>query len=463
MRASTIVRVNFEFTRRRQWLRLAPIFLILTGACERTPAAQEWVEVDVQTDMQPGPERSTLNPAGTALGLHTILYVAINYNGLPSPVSVAELEQRSQAIHEKYDAVSCGQFGFRGINNPNAAGDVIELTIPETLALPCNGNTVMWAANEAMTAQGIDWEAYRHVAYYSKRGGQGECASGTFAQICGRYSNYGYGGAEFHELGHNLCFKHDGRPNDLAYSGDICEFGLDGPVDCFMRPYGGATPMGHMSYPFSSFNALQYLEAGWITPESVIDVGLEAPETHTIQSLGECGFGGQSTILKIPYDGPYGLKHYYVVYEPNLDEVWVHYGPRDDEPQPGHPYTLQVARLKVGQEYNDSFMGIRIVYEEAGAAGHQVRVDVPNVFKRGDVNGDGLVDIGDAAALLGYLYNSGPLGACLDAADINDSGRADIGDVVYLLNFLFKGGEAPPAPYLESGVDTTIDDILCEG
>jgi PKD repeat protein len=82
------------------------------------------------------------------------------------------------------------------------------------------------------------------------------------------------------------------------------------------------------------------------------------------------------------------------------------------------------------------------------------------VFRRGDANADGKVDISDAIAILGYLFGGGDGPACLDAADANDDGKVDISDAIYLLAHLFLGGPAPPAPGpIACGGDPTDDNL----
>jgi len=62
----------------------------------------------------------------------------------------------------------------------------------------------------------------------------------------------------------------------------------------------------------------------------------------------------------------------------------------------------------------------------------------------GDVNADGLVDIGDVVYLINYLYHGGPPPPDPWTADLNDcDGEIDIGDVVYLINYLYHGGPPP--------------------
>ena len=68
------------------------------------------------------------------------------------------------------------------------------------------------------------------------------------------------------------------------------------------------------------------------------------------------------------------------------------------------------------------------------------------LFRRGDADGSGKVDLTDAVIILGYLFQGGVAPTCLDALDTNDSGKIDLTDAVFLLAFLFQGGGNPPAP-----------------
>lgn len=77
--------------------------------------------------------------------------------------------------------------------------------------------------------------------------------------------------------------------------------------------------------------------------------------------------------------------------------------------------------------------------------------------RRGDVNGDTLVDISDPIALLAYLFQSGAPLPCDDAADVNDDGALSIADPVSILASLFGGG------VLLGGCaeDSTADALSC--
>jgi hypothetical protein len=90
-------------------------------------------------------------------------------------------------------------------------------------------------------------------------------------------------------------------------------------------------------------------------------------------------------------------------------------------------------------------------------------------FNRGDVNGDGRVNITDHNNLCRYLFGgSAPTPACFDAADINDDSRIDITDCSALGSFLYGGGGSPPAyPFFGTGLnagcgpDPTFDLFDC--
>ena len=64
-------------------------------------------------------------------------------------------------------------------------------------------------------------------------------------------------------------------------------------------------------------------------------------------------------------------------------------------------------------------------------------------FKRGDVNGDGKIDVVDVVYLINYLFNDGPPPCPKEAGDANCDGSVNVIDVVYLINYLFGGGPPP--------------------
>lgn len=61
----------------------------------------------------------------------------------------------------------------------------------------------------------------------------------------------------------------------------------------------------------------------------------------------------------------------------------------------------------------------------------------------GDVNSDGIVNVGDPVYMINYIFKDGPTPVFLDCADVNYDGQPNVGDVVYLINYIFKGGPDP--------------------
>jgi hypothetical protein len=61
------------------------------------------------------------------------------------------------------------------------------------------------------------------------------------------------------------------------------------------------------------------------------------------------------------------------------------------------------------------------------------------VGKRGDVDGNGDVTIGDVTALIDYLLSGSEEGLNLDNADCNLDEGVTIGDVTALIDYLLSG------------------------
>ncbi len=82
-------------------------------------------------------------------------------------------------------------------------------------------------------------------------------------------------------------------------------------------------------------------------------------------------------------------------------------------------------------------------------------------FRRGDANGDGLVDITDGIFTLSFLFTGGVGPSCMAANDTDDNGDVEITDVIRLLSHLFLGGKAPEPPFLACGSDPNPDELGC--
>ena len=84
------------------------------------------------------------------------------------------------------------------------------------------------------------------------------------------------------------------------------------------------------------------------------------------------------------------------------------------------------------------------------------------LFRRGDCNGDGSLNISDAVASLLSLFGGGAPPNCQDACDSNDDGTLDVSDPVTLLGMLFSGFGDLPAPGPQNcGADPTSDALDC--
>ncbi len=80
------------------------------------------------------------------------------------------------------------------------------------------------------------------------------------------------------------------------------------------------------------------------------------------------------------------------------------------------------------------------------------RPDRP-VFRRGDANDDGSMDLSDSTHILFFLFRGGALPECLASADVNDDLEIDVSDALYGLIYLFASGSPPPRPFPNCGVD----------
>lgn len=65
---------------------------------------------------------------------------------------------------------------------------------------------------------------------------------------------------------------------------------------------------------------------------------------------------------------------------------------------------------------------------------------------RGDVTGDGIINVGDIVYLVSYLYKNGPAPDPVWIGDCNCDDIVNVGDVVFLVSYLYKGGPEPVCP-----------------
>ena len=82
-------------------------------------------------------------------------------------------------------------------------------------------------------------------------------------------------------------------------------------------------------------------------------------------------------------------------------------------------------------------------------------------FRRGDIDADGSVNVGDVLSLLGYVFQKSAMPGCVKAADANDDGRVNLVDAIDMLSTLFQRGDDIREPR-DCGIDPTDDVLRCE-
>ncbi|MBN1421006.1 MAG: MBL fold metallo-hydrolase [Planctomycetes bacterium] len=100
-----------------------------------------------------------------------------------------------------------------------------------------------------------------------------------------------------------------------------------------------------------------------------------------------------------------------------------------------------------GSPKKDFRLHSKVRYYDSDACAYSNFEELIPPFVRGDGNGDGQIDLGDAVSILNVLFAGAPAPDPAEVLDVNGDGTRDIGDPIYLLNYLFVEGPAPPAPF----------------
>jgi hypothetical protein len=78
--------------------------------------------------------------------------------------------------------------------------------------------------------------------------------------------------------------------------------------------------------------------------------------------------------------------------------------------------------------------------DDAASSGVSVQIVfdtyVPEPEVKGDVNGDGVLDIADAVAIVNYIVDKPNSSFDVAAADVNNDGTVDIADAVKIVNII---------------------------
>lgn len=128
-----------------------------------------------------------------------------------------------------------------------------------------------------------------------------------------------------------------------------------------------------------------------------------------------------------------GYDYATVKYDAEGDELWTR---RYDGPGGEYDYAYALA---IDARFN--------VYVAGGSMGSGTVEEYATVkyiqIWRGDLNGDGIINVGDIVYIINYLYRNGTAPDLLEAGDCNCDGEVNLGDAVYLIGYLFKVGPPP--------------------
>jgi hypothetical protein len=162
---------------------------------------------------------------------------------------------------------------------------------------------------------------------------------------------------------------------------------------------------------------------------------------------------------------------------------WINSINKDVLTEPGRHALLQICfDLPLGAYRGDSYplqfvscLGVaespvrNVVRDSTGkslfVAARDGEVSVPGkpIFRRGDANEDGRLDLSDAVVNFHCLFLGDFCAACRDEMDVNDDEKLDITDGIYLLNWRFLAGPEPPPPFPGCGPDETQGNLpVCE-
>jgi hypothetical protein len=91
-----------------------------------------------------------------------------------------------------------------------------------------------------------------------------------------------------------------------------------------------------------------------------------------------------------------------------------------------------------GTTYDPAHVGCDYAHIDGGSSNPGYFTD-KNASLRGDVNGDGSVDINDVTALTDYLLSADDSGINLAAVNCNGDSDVSIADVTVLIDYLLSG------------------------
>ncbi len=206
--------------------------------------------------------------------------------------------------------------------------------------------------------------------------------------------------------------------------------------------------------------------------------GLVAEQLLESKLLFQSGAAGTTDTVSPSFAGEAASIDYYVtvvnlagffsipaVLEVLLDGVVVPEASQEVVFEPGTNLRIRIperpeknCQVRIVNRFNDA-TELRVIIGAIADLG-ETPVPAEPLFRRGDCNGDGGVQLADAVFGLGALFQGNDQPTCLDACDLDDGGSFNIGDMIAILGYLFQGNAdpAPPGP-LTCGRDPADDDL----
>jgi len=108
--------------------------------------------------------------------------------------------------------------------------------------------------------------------------------------------------------------------------------------------------------------------------------------------------------------------------------------------------TVDLRGVEIATDFDPARSDDLVVIVRGDSGAGDVPAVVAPVFRRGDSNGDGRVDLADPIQIVNELFQGRSPTTCVAASDSNGDGRRDLSDAIFLLQWSFSGGQEPPAP-----------------
>lgn len=218
----------------------------------------------------------------------------------------------------------------------------------------------------------------------------------------------------------------------------------------------GGVRLVQIDDPTQSFVVLSDVSLGQHTYEFRSEIGDDEPSCAPVECFVELiplwptGFQGTEVDTGVIQLEWHNLEPYYDVLkiqENNADLVGLVYNSQE---------SVQISGLSTGV-HTFTLIAELAGYESAGITCQVEVTGPPPIFKRGDANIDGKVDLADAISILEYLFQDGDASPCMDTTDVNDDGNIDLSDPVAALLYLFSNEDIPAPGADNCDLDPTAD------